>query len=57
MKTKLLVLVLLGWVAVVWGQKNDTVITINLSESQSIPGRLKKNTYVKFLFKNTRCAL
>ncbi|MDV3751926.1 hypothetical protein [Elizabethkingia anophelis] len=52
MKTKLLVLVLLGWVAVVWGQKNDTVITINLSESQSIPGRLKKNTYVKFLFKN-----
>ncbi|WP_312553210.1 hypothetical protein [Empedobacter brevis] len=53
MKTKLLLLVLLGWVGIAWGQvKYDSVHIINLSQDMKIPTLVKKNTFVGFKIEN-----
>ncbi|WP_241316876.1 hypothetical protein [Chryseobacterium arthrosphaerae] len=51
MKTKILLLLLLGWVGVILGQKKAKVIRIDLSKDKEIPSILEKNTYVEFLLK------
>ena len=60
MKTRLIIMLLMLYAGVVWGQdkygnKKDlysNVITVDLSKDSRIPSVLKKGTYIRFVLRN-----